>query len=66
MKTKEANVQVAISSKLLSMVTGYARHPQCDQKIYRPFSRYVPGRCGQCGASINMPCGKHSIHGDLE
>jgi len=66
MKIKEANDQVALSSKLLSMVTGYARHPQCDQKIYRPFSRYVPGKCGRCGASINMPCGSWALNKEVE
>ncbi|HTH58048.1 MAG TPA: hypothetical protein VL728_18500 [Cyclobacteriaceae bacterium] len=64
MKTKEPNGEVALSSKLLSVVTGYARHPQCDQKIYRPFSRFVPGKCGRCGASINMPCSKWLLDRD--
>lgn len=42
--------------RLTAFFAGYAFHPECGRKIYRPFSKYVPGRCSQCGARINMPC----------
>lgn len=45
-----------ISNTLSNLFIGYAKHPQCGQKIYSPFSKEFPGKCSQCGAKIYEPC----------
>lgn len=41
--------------KLVSYLIGYARHPWCGEKIYRPYSDF-PGRCARCGSKIEETC----------
>jgi hypothetical protein len=50
------SISTKISNVISNLFIGYAKHPQCGQKIYSPFSKELPGKCAQCGAKIYEAC----------